>query len=436
MALRTTISDTNRTPGDFKVPKKIDHRDLKSATPRLKLTIAKKPYWLSLAPGIALGYRRNAGVGTWSVRYNGGNGEWLKKIGSADDREKANPDLCIFDFDQAQQAARKLARTQPGVPEDTSRPLTVDEALSQFKQDLFARGGSPYNEKTLRGHVTPSLLSKPVQLLAKNELTTWRNGLIGKLKPSSVNRMCKSFRAALNLAANNDSRIKNRDAWKLGLKGLPGAEEDRNVILDDNTVGSVVLASYERNDALGLFMHVLAETGARPSQAERRLVADLVMTNPKAPRLMMPKSGKGGGDRLARKVERYSVAITPDLAHRLKLAAKGRSSRDRLLLQSNGQPWGDAPAEAYGDDMREVIAGLGLDEEVTPYALRHSSIVRWLLKGINTRVVASAHDTSVAMIEKHYSRHIGDHIPEEMARRAMLQLPVAGGVAENVVALR
>jgi hypothetical protein len=141
----------------------------------------------------------------------------------------------------------------------------------------------------LRGHVTPSLLSKPVQLLAKNELTTWRNGLIGKLKPSSVNRMCKSFRAALNLATNNDSRVKNRDVWKLGLKGLPGAEEDRSVILDDNTVGSVVLASYERNDALGLFMHVLAETGARPSQAERLLVADLVMTNPKAPRLMMPK---------------------------------------------------------------------------------------------------------------------------------------------------
>jgi integrase len=136
-------------------------------------------------------------------------------------------------------------------------------------------------------------------------------------------------------------------------------------------------------------------------------------------------------------VERYSVSITPDLAHRLKLAAKGRASRDRLLLQSNGQPWDDAPATAHGDDMREVIAGLGLDEEVTPYALRHSSIVRWLLKsGGSVRLVAAAHDTSVAMIEKHYSRHFGDHIPEEMARRAMLHLPAAGGAAENVVALR
>jgi hypothetical protein len=41
----------------------------------------------------------------------------------------------------------------------------------------------------------------------------------------------------------------------------------------------------------------------------------------------------------------------------------------------------------------------------------------------------------VAMIEKHYSRYIGDHIPEEMAHRAMLHLPAAGG-ADNVVALR
>ena len=87
--------------------------------------------------------------------------------------------------------------------------------------------------------------------------------------------------------------------------------------------------------------------------------------------------------------------------------------------------------------MREVIAGLGLDtDKVTLYALRHSSIVRWLLLGIfNTRVAASKHDTSVAMIEKHYSRYIGDHIPEEMSRRAILHLPAAGA-GDNVVALR
>jgi hypothetical protein len=43
--------------------------------------------------------------------------------------------------------------------------------------------------------------------------------------------------------------------------------------------------------------------------------------------------------------------------------------------------------------------------EVTIYAL-HSNIVRQLLAGVPTRVVALNHDTSVAMIEKTYSRYM------------------------------
>ena len=42
------------------------------------------------------------------------------------------------------------------------------------------------------------------------------------------------------------------------------------------------------------------------------------------------------------------------------------------------------------------------------YALRHSSIVRALVAGLPVRLVAAAHDTSVEMIEAHYSAHIID----------------------------
>ncbi len=58
-------------------------------------------------------------------------------------------------------------------------------------------------------------------------------------------------------------------------------------------------------------------------------------------------------------------------------------------------------------------------EEVTLYALRHSNIVRQLLAGIPIRVVATNHDTSTVMIERNYSRHIGDH-SDQLARRALL----------------
>ena len=54
---------------------------LDSKTARLKLLSRKKPYAARIAPGIRLAYRRNEGVGTWSVL--GGGGLWLKKIGIA-----------------------------------------------------------------------------------------------------------------------------------------------------------------------------------------------------------------------------------------------------------------------------------------------------------------------------------------------------------------
>ena len=58
-------------------------------------------------------------------------------------------------------------------------------------------------------------------------------------------------------------------------------------------------------------------------------------------------------------------------------------------------------------------------EDVTIYALRHSNIVRQVLAGVPVRVVAVNHDTSVRMIERTYSRHIGDHA-DALTRAALL----------------
>ena len=66
------------------------------------------------------------------------------------------------------------------------------------------------------------------------------------------------------------------------------------------------------------------------------------------------------------------------------------------------------------------------------YALRHSSIVRMLLKNVPIRLVASLHNTSVAMIEKHYSKYIVE-FGDEHARAGLLQPePPSGG---NIVPL-
>jgi hypothetical protein len=155
----------------------------------------------------------------------------------------------------------------------------------------------------------------------------------------------------------------------------------------------------------------------------------------------MPRSAKGGSkNRAERRSQRVSVPITPALAAKLKAAAKRRAGHEPLLLQSDGSPWGRDgrdPAQAYRADMREIVNGLGLDPDVvSTYSLRHSSIVRSLLRNVPVRVVAATHDTSVAMIEKHYSKFIADH-SDDISRAALLHhepapagdnvIPISGG---------
>src|SRR5262249_17941780 len=151
------------------------------------------------------------------------------------------------------------------------------------------------------------LLGKPVQLLTAAELRKWRDSLLGKMAPATINRVCRCLFAALELARQHDERIQNRQAWEVGLAGLPDATRARNVVLSDDKVREFVANAYAHDYKLGLLVDTLAVTGARPSQVVRLRVDDLQHDHPVRPKLMMPKSAKGGGrNRTQKKHERYS----------------------------------------------------------------------------------------------------------------------------------
>jgi integrase len=287
------------------------------------------------------------------------------------------------------------------------------------------------NAKQSRVHLTPSLLSKPVTLISADELRKWREGMVrkGNLQPATINRLRGCLRAALELVAKGRTHI-----WKGGLEALPDAQRARNVVLPDAQVLALVAAAYRHDPALGLLCDVLAATGARPSQPVRLLVEDLDADS--LPKLMMPRSGKGGGrNRAEKKLRRDPTPITPALALKLQAGAAGRAGDTPLLLRSDGQPWNpDKPYTDYRHDIRAVITQCGHDPEVvTLYALRHSSIVRQLLRNVPIRVVAATHDTSVAQIEKHYSRYITAH-SDALSRAALLDDPAPDDL-DNIIPL-
>ena len=392
---------------------------LETRAARLRLKVRRKPYFVSVAPGISLGYRRNLGPGSWLVRCaDGKGGSWTKGFAVADDFEDANGDA-VLDFWAAQVRARELVR---GKHTDASKPVTVAEALDDYERDLVTRGGLVAHAQRVRRLLAPALSERPVGLLTMRELRRWRDSrLASGLAAGTVTRECKSLKAALNHAATADPTITNHSAWTVGLAALPDSHVARtNAVLTDDEVRSVVAACYAASDRLGLLVEVLATTGCRPVQATRLLVGDLLPD-----KLMMPRSAKGKG---RKRIECRPLPISPSLVTRLRAAAGDRPADAPLLQRPDGAAWHSAHSD-HSHPFERALAAAGLPK-VVPYALRHSSITRALQRGLSPRLVADAHDTSVAMLERNYAKYIADY--SDAALRTA-QIDLAPTAADPVV---
>jgi integrase len=382
--------------------------------PRLKLKQRKKPYFVEIAPGVSLGYRRNRGPGSWIVRTADGKGGSKPRVFAIADDVAEHDGERVLKLDAARLAAIKLSGANTGATTKGAL-ITVEQAINDYEADLKARGQtgrSRYNATVIRHHLkdTP-VYKKPVALLEKQALADVRNALAASgLKSATVDRVGKCLKAALNLAAKHDPRISNAKTWSDGWAMLPNSSDPRNIILPDPIVGVLVRTAYAADHKLGVYFDVLAETGTRESQMLRIRVCDL-QDDRINPRLMMPSSFKGKN----RKPGLKPVPISPRLAAILRKAAARRSSNEAILSKI------DHP-EIRFREIAKLIGGV--DPEATPYSLRHTSIVRMLVKNIPIRIVASLHDTSVAMIEKHYSAYITD-VSDAMTRATLPDFGIA-----------
>jgi integrase len=428
----------------------------------MKLAGRKKPYFRLLSEGLHLGYRRSTvarRAGTWLCRrYLGGERYELHLLGTADDFPDMPPSGQTLTFDEAQAAAKLWARERAQgeraevVAENSP---TVRKAVVDYITNRKARSDRAGRDAELRlsHHVLAApLADAALATLADADLTRWRDALrrggrgvtknAPALAPATLARLLNDVRAALTAAARKarlpgDVLTTIREGLRAPL--APDRARPKQVLADDD-VRRIVEAAFRQDDDFGALVLVLAASGCRFDQAARLTVADLQADNQ---RLMIPTSNKGGGSKAQSHI---AVPLPPDTLARLNPLVVGRRGHERLLLRwhhkqvegdkavgrvsdwvrAERRPW--AVASEMTRPWRAALTTAELPGDLVPYSLRHSSIVRGLRAGLPVRLVAAVHDTSVAMIEKHYAAFIVD-ATEDLLRAAAASLAPPARVA-------
>ncbi|WP_292251535.1 site-specific integrase [Mesorhizobium sp.] len=369
-------------------------------------------------------------------------------VGTADDAMDGDGVTCLS-FSQAVIAARKLveAKRIEAISKAAGEPLTVRSITEAYiverEKVERARGARLDAGNRIRKHILsdPVIADKELHCLTEADLQDWRGRLPANFARSTVVRINNDFKAALNAGIGKHARrLQALNASHIGVvvkNGLAATDavspvaRDK-IILPDADIRRLVEAAdaFDLEDDwagdLSRLILVLAATGARFSQVVRMTVADVQAAQS---RLMVPVSFKGRG---TKNTSLVAMPVGEEVFESLRPAVAGRRGSETLLVRPRWKqlaptkwtkvgrgPW-KTPSE-LARPWKEIVARAGLSADVPPYAFRHSSIVRGLRSGLPVRLVAALHDTSTAMIEKHYSAYIVSAL-DELAIRAVIPL--------------
>lgn len=407
-------------------------------------------HWRGIDPDTHLGYRKGARGGRWVVRWYRGDGGYSQStLATADDQFPADGQE-VLNFNQASKKAREHVHNErSGIRATTNGTLLIVrdaieayvEMRDQRERDNEGKGGPVKRSarSSLGRHVLQSKLAAiPLHKLEDDDLRAWRAALPDTLVYGTVRRITNDLKAALNMAAEVHRKkipVGFKHVIQSGLKSDQSRSvEARRQVLSSKELESILRAAKEVDNEQGwngdLFRMILlmAATGGRFSQLRRLTIADLQFDQR---RIMLPASRKGRGQK---QTEKTPVALADDVISALRPVTEGRTNISFLLerwrhkqigpakwVRESRGPW--RAASELDAPWKAILSKAGLSEEIVPYALRHTAIVRGLGVGLPTRLVAALHDTSVGMIEKHYAAYVVDAMGD-LAAKAVLELPI------------
>ena len=390
--------------------RRIQNSKLDSRTARLRLKARADPYWVGIARGVALGYRRTKTTcGTWTARLYDPAAEkpfTYRPLGPADDSADANGET-VLDFYQAQNRARAWSIVRPERTVPIPGTITVGEACDAYCDYLEAeRKSGTDTRRRLKRKISATLRARRVADLTKAELERWRNGLVRKdavdivsenKSKDTANRELSMLKAALNrIFTDETSGIVSDIAWRR-VKPFRGVGRARQEHLDPQQARRLINSC---EGALRNLVTAALLTGARPPGELAPLQckhfrADICI-------LTLPDGKTGPRD----------VTLTDEAVQFFEGLTAGRDPEALLLPKDDGAAWDH---NSHLRPMREAIKRAKLPVGISLYSARHSHASQSLLNGMNPQLLAENMGTSVRMLEKHYGKFTS------ASRRALIQ---------------
>jgi len=373
--------------------------DLSRKRERERLPARREPYWMRLASGAYLGFRR--GPDTWIARFRGRDGGQQYKALDG-----------VIDYDEAKRVGEQWMSQLAGSTVRTLKRGTVKEALADYLMHLASQG---------RGEAAAAIKKRfelvvyedpvaEVQLesATRDDFSDWRARISEGRQPRTINRYVRAVVAALNLAHAELGHLGNPKAWTL----TPLSDE-----VEEEGATAVFLSPAQRRAAidasdayLGRFLRALECTGARPKEMASALVKDF-----DGQRLRLAHK-KGRPPRLRAR----HVVLDKDAVIFFEEQARDKLPTASLFTRDGVSPW-DRHAwskrfRAAVDEANKKLKGKSrIPVAAGAYSFRHARISELLqVFDIDPLTVASQTGTSLQMIERSYYRFIASAMREKL----------------------
>ena len=319
--------------------------DTRSA--RAKQAMRDSPYWASLEPGCALGYRKGPKGGVWLAKLVREGLRQQTTLGPADDAFDADGVLAIS-YAQAQAKARDWFATVVR-PTNPSGPYTVRDAITDYLDWFRATGRKSIKETkaSINAFILPPLGSTEVSSLTPARLRKWHADIAAapprlRTKPgrkqnfretngdseaqrrrqATANRILTVLKAALNHAWR-EGKVTGDDAWRR-VAPFREANAARVRYLDRDECRRLVNTSAE---PLRTIIRGALLTGARYSELARLHVSDFHRDSG----TVLVRTSKAGKVR--------HIELTAEGLEFFNETTAGRAGSE-LLFHRNNTAWG------------------------------------------------------------------------------------------------